>query len=160
MIQQHQYRAIRSSDDEDIQRINVRRSHLYSDAMRYFSKKTFNADKILRVHFIGEEAVDLGGPKREFFHLLMQDIFNKSKMFGGYPDNVVPFHDVVAVTNNVYYIVGKMISTCIVQGGEAPACFSKAVADYLVYGEIKSDMCLEDILDLDIRRLLEKVKTL
>ena len=35
-----------------------------------------------------------------------------------------------------------------------------AVADYLVYGEIKSDMCLEDILDLDIRRLLEKVKPL
>ena len=58
----------------------------------------------------------------------MQDSFSKSKMLGSYPDNVVSFHDVVAVANNVYYTV---VSTCIVQGGEAPACFSKAVANYL-----------------------------
>ena len=38
-----------------------------------------------------------------------------------------------------------MIATCVIQGGEAPACFASAVADYLVYGEVKSPMCLGDI---------------
>ena len=41
-----------------------------------------------------------------------------------------------------------MISTCIIQGGEAPVCFSNAVADLLVYDEVRSPVCLEDIPDL------------
>ena len=41
-----------------------------------------------------------------------------------------------------YYIMGKMIATCVIQGAEAPACFANAVADYLVYGEVKSKCVL------------------
>ena len=33
---------------------------------------------------------------------------------------------------------------CPVQGGQPPVCFSTAVADYLVYGEITSQPCIDD----------------
>ena len=102
-------------------------------------------------------AVDAGGPRREFFHLLVQEIFTKSGLFGGFPDHVVVFHDAVAIANNTYYIMGKMIATCVIQGGEAPACFANAVADYLVYGEVKSPVCLDDIPMVEIRSLLQEV---
>ena len=112
---------------------------------------------MLKVHFIGEGAVDEGGPRREFFHLLIQEIFSKSGFFDGFPERVILLHDVTGIANNTYYIIGKMISTCIIQGGEAPTCFASAVADYLVYREIKSPLCLDDITNLRIRDLLQQV---
>ena len=38
VIQQHQARAIQSTDEEDVQRIHIRRSSVFSDALRQFSK--------------------------------------------------------------------------------------------------------------------------
>lgn len=84
------------------------------------------------------------GPRREFFQLLMHDIF-KSSLFAGFPGSCE------AVSDNTYYVVGKMIATCIIQGGEVPACFAQAVADYLVMDRVVSPVCLGDIPDYEIR---------
>ena len=54
LMQQHQQKFIIPPDDETIQRIHIRRSQLFGDAMRAFSKCTFNVSKILKVIFIGE----------------------------------------------------------------------------------------------------------
>lgn len=113
VIQQHQSKVITSKDDEDIRRIHIRRSHLFSDALRQFSKANFDVSKMLQVRFVGEAAVDEGGPRREFFHLLMKEVF-QSYLFSGYPNHIVPCHNVKAVANNTYFYVGKMIVTSIV----------------------------------------------
>ena len=105
----------------------------------------------------GEQAVDEGGPRREFFRLLMNEIFTKSGLFSGAPDHVVPLHCVEAVTNNKFSVIGKMLATCLIQGGQAPACFAQAVADFIVYDCIRSPVCLEDIADYEVRSNLEKV---
>ena len=156
VIQQHQAKVILSEDDEDVQPLRVRRSHVFSDALRQFSKESFVVDKMLKVQFIGEASVDYGGPRRELFHLLMHEIF-KSPLFAGFPSNVVPVHNIKAVSNNTYLVVGKMISTCIIQGGEVPACFASPVADYLVFDRVVSPVCLDDIYDYEIRDCLKQV---
>ena len=156
VVQEHQRRVITSQDNEDVQRIHVRRASVFSDALRQFSKPTFDVSKLLQVWFIGEEAVDEGGPRREFFNLLMHDIF-KSELFAGFPDHVVPLHNVEAVAKNVYFVIGKMIVTCIVQGGEIPICFASAVADYLVFDRVSSKVCLDDIPEYEVRICLQKV---
>lgn len=55
--------------------VRVRRNHLVEDAMdeisRQFKKDLF---KPLRVHFIGEEGIDAGGVKKEFFQLLVTEL--------------------------------------------------------------------------------------
>ena len=66
-------------------------------------------------------------------------------------------HNLEAVACEKFYMIGKMISTCIIQGGEAPVCFSNAVADFLVYDEVHSPVCIEDIPDLEIQGCLKKV---
>ena len=45
----------------------------------------------------------------------------------------------------------------LVQGGEAPSCFSKAVADYFVYGDIRSPVDISDIPDQSIQKSLTDV---
>ena len=62
-----------------------------------------------------------------------------------------------ALADNKFFVIGKIIATSLVQGGEPPACFSEAVADYLVYDEIKCSPCLDDISDYHIREKLKKV---
>ena len=51
-----------------------------------------------------------------------------------------------------------MVVTSIVQAGIAPHCFSYAVADFIVYGEVRSPIKLRDISDPDVRTKMEKVK--
>ena len=111
---------------------------------------------MLQIGFIGEQAVDEGGPRREFFHLLTHKIF-KSSLFVGFPKHVVPVHNVKAVANSMYYTIGKMLSTCVIQGGEAPVCFAKAVADFLVYDRVLSPVCLDDIPNYEVRNCFQKV---
>ena len=139
-----------------MQLLHIRRSHVLSDALRQFSKTSFDVSKIIKVRFIGEEAVDTGGPQREFFYLVLREMF-RSSLFQGYPSHTVPLHNVEAVASNIFYNIGKILATCIVQGGEAPVCFSKAMADYLIYDEIRSPVCLEHIAEQEIQNSLQKV---
>ena len=67
VIQQHQV-CVMKSDDEDVQRINIRRSQVLLDSLRQFRKTSFNVEKLLKVCFIVEEAVDARGPRREFLN--------------------------------------------------------------------------------------------
>jgi hypothetical protein len=49
------------------QLISVRRKFLWDDYVICRKKSWFKTYAWLRVHFVGEEAVDGGGPRREFF---------------------------------------------------------------------------------------------
>ena len=155
---QHQSRVMTSLDDKDCyQRIHVRRSHLVMDTMKAFSKATFDVSKILKVIFVGEPCVDEGGPRREFFQLALKEIFAHSGLFSGWPFNVLPLHNVEAVASNRFYVIGKLIATCLVQGGQPPACFAAAAAEYLTYDEVKCDPSLEDIPDSIVQQKLLQV---
>ena len=50
-----------------------------------------------------------------------------------------------------------MIATSLIQGGQAPACFSPAVADYLVFNDIWSKPCIDDIPDADVCEAMKEV---
>ena len=67
-----------SSNDHDISLISVRRRHLWDDSMTQFLKRTFDPRKPIRVIFLGEEAVDGGGPCREYFRLLCSNMRERS----------------------------------------------------------------------------------
>ncbi len=158
IIQEHHRRVIVANDEEDTQPIHVRRSNLIQDTIKAFSRPKFNVSKLIKVSFIGESSVDEGGPRREFFQLTLKETFTTLGLFAGWPSNLVPLHNVEAVTKNLYFVIGKLIATCLVQGGQAPACFCKGVADYLIFDEVRSIPCLEDIPDFFIREKLQKVK--
>ena len=65
-------------DEEDVQRICVRRNSIVADTFRQFSKTTTDVSKRLKVVFIGESSIDEGGPRREYLQLALKEIFVKS----------------------------------------------------------------------------------
>lgn len=69
-------------------KFNINRSCVLDGAMRGFRRLTFNPCNTLSVKFsdnkgTSEEAVDLGGPRREFLRLLMEAL-SRSEMFEGH----------------------------------------------------------------------------
>ena len=115
------------------QRIAVRRKHLFSDAMNRFCGGV-DEHKYLKVTFVGEPAVDDGGPLREFFHILMIELSECNSLFCGSCDSRIPRKNVVEFQKKSYYHVGKMIAMSLVHGGPAPHFFSPVVADYICFG--------------------------
>lgn len=85
------FRALFEGVVEPYLYISVRREHIYLDTVNFFSKyvniksndrRTIDdLQKQLKVRFIGEEGIDSGGIKKEFFLLLSHEIENDTKTF-------------------------------------------------------------------------------
>ena len=99
---------------------------MFSDVLQQFSNRSFDVCKMHKAQCIGEETIDYSGPCREFFNFLIREI-KSSFCWVLKPSYSSAQHG--GSGKNTYYTIGKMIATCIIQGGEAPASFAKAVAD-------------------------------
>lgn len=85
------FRALFEGVSEPYLYISIRRDHVFQDTFNFFSKyaKDLNTDcninndlkKQLKVRFIGEEGIDSGGIKKEYFLLLSHEIENDTKNF-------------------------------------------------------------------------------
>lgn len=148
-ILQHQVKVVCGEHKEDFQPIHIHKSCIFEDAVRAFSKPSFDAAKMFKVRFIGESAENEGGVKREFFQRLVKAAFQSQAMFSGWPCHTIPVHIITSFIND-FFLVGVMIAMTLIQGGQAPACFSPAVADYLVFNDIWSKPCIDDIPDADV----------
>ena len=56
--------------------LNIRRDHLIEDTLNELSKPNVNLQSELKVKFSGEQGVDEGGVRKEFFILLIRQIFD------------------------------------------------------------------------------------
>ena len=155
-LQVHANRVL-NHDEEVCQRINVRRSDVFRDGVHAFERSSFDVSKCLKVRFIGEPAVDLGGPRREFFRLFLSEMGQISGLFQGWPNHLTPVCNSQAIANKRFSTCGKVLASMIVQGGQAPCCFSRPIADFIVYGEVRCPQNLEDIPDIEIQEKLKKV---
>lgn len=145
-----------ASSQEMTTRITVRRRHVWQDALHKL-RNGLDATKPLRVTFIGEPAVDTGGPLREFFRLAMGEIFANNSIFHGSASARIPAHNVVHLRKKTYFYVGKMFAISLVHGGPAPACMASPVADYFTYGMERVKATVSDVPDMEIQTKLQQV---
>ena len=57
-------------------KLNIRRERILEDALGQLSGRGTELKKPLKIKFVGEQGVDEGGVKKEFFHLLIDELFN------------------------------------------------------------------------------------
>lgn len=85
IIKAHSERVVTS----EFRPIYISRGNVWTTALRQFSRRRFTASTdMLYVNFASDEetdedAEDLGGPRREFFRLLLQAIYRESGAFQG-----------------------------------------------------------------------------
>ncbi len=117
MLERHRSKFLYEDTDENlIFRITVRRTNIWEDALRAV-KRSFDERKHIRITFLGESAIDAGGPRREFFMLLMNIIKENNSLLEGSSTCRVLRHNTTALQNELYLCMGKMIALSIVHGG-------------------------------------------
>ncbi|RKO93937.1 hypothetical protein BDK51DRAFT_21920 [Blyttiomyces helicus] len=102
--------------------LEVRRDHVIRDALYQLQgKKSHDLKKQLRVTFVGEEGIDEGGVQKEFFQLIVRDMFSATYgMFVSQPDTRLcwftrdPSCDAAMLEE--YTLIGRLIALAIYNG--------------------------------------------
>lgn len=153
------YEKAEHAGEDQMQVVRVRRRHIWKDALRTFAKHDFMAGVLISVHFIGEEAADMGGPRREFLRLLMRSLITESGVLTGSDKRKIFSSSPLLVAQKTYFHAGRMVATSVLQGGPGLKCLAPAVYAYLL---ADVDKCrrlvnVEDIPELEFRDKVKKV---
>ena len=108
--------------------ISVIRRHIVQQAMEQ-AQEAEHADwmRNFTVEFVGEEGLDTGGLRREFFSLL----FKSSPVF----EKGVFSHDSSLLENKNYLYMGKFVAMAILTGHPGPRCLNDYIADFIITGK-------------------------
>jgi len=69
-------RAAGNTDDKPTVTLHIRRQYLLNDSLAGIAANLAHLRKELRIVFVGEEGVDAGGVRREWFSLVVQQLFS------------------------------------------------------------------------------------
>lgn len=149
-----------SMDIDEANHVVVCHKHIWNDTLRAFSRSNFDCHKTMNVTFVGEEAADAGGPKREYFHLALQAMADDGQMFHGPCDRRSFVHNIQGVAKRKFFFAGALVAISLANGGPGFLCMAKAVFNYLCYGlgpMVQPE--LDDMPDFEIKEKLDRVST-
>ncbi|XP_038599484.1 probable E3 ubiquitin-protein ligase HERC4 isoform X2 [Tachyglossus aculeatus] len=136
----------------------VRRENIVGDAMEVL-RKTKNVDykKPLKVIFVGEEAVDAGGVRKEFFLLIMRELLDpKYGMFRYYEESrLIWFSDKTFEDSDLFHLIGVICGLAIYNFTIVDLHFPLALYKKL----LKKKPSLDDLKELipDVGRSMQQL---
>ncbi|PNH05535.1 Ubiquitin-protein ligase E3A, partial [Tetrabaena socialis] len=94
--------------------LRVRRTHLVDDALAEIGRQVRrDLLKPLRVHFIGEDGIDAGGVKKEFFLLLVDRLLNADMMVYDEASRTYWFNPASMEPAESFFLLGLAISLAV-----------------------------------------------
>eukprot|EP01114_Cavostelium_apophysatum_P016184 TRINITY_DN4550_c2_g1_i1.p1 TRINITY_DN4550_c2_g1~~TRINITY_DN4550_c2_g1_i1.p1 ORF type:complete len:715 (-),score=172.56 TRINITY_DN4550_c2_g1_i1:46-2190(-) len=98
--------------------MKIRREYLIEDSLSEISRHPpEDLKKELRVHFVGEEAIDEGGVQKEWFQLIVREIFDpKYGMFIDDPDTRTYWFNHLSSDFLEYQLIGNLLGLAIYNG--------------------------------------------
>ena len=141
------------SSSGEFLRIKVRRQAVWEDTrIKFIRVQDEDLRKPVKVQFIGEPAVDNGGPSREFFTLMNAAAYSKLMCDGIFR------HSISSLDKREFYLYGQITALGLMQGFPGPKCFNKTVVDYILTGDIgQLHPDVEDIPDPDVKQSLKSL---
>ncbi|MBN3294428.1 G2E3 ligase, partial [Polypterus senegalus] len=126
-------------NEHEVTRFNIMRRNVWDGTVRAMSRPNFTPKKRIDVKFtddigISEGAVDLGGPKREYFRLCLKYLKDYSGMFEGASGSKLLSCNSAALKENGYFFAGQLITMSVVHGGQSPCFFSPILYKSLAKG--------------------------
>lgn len=111
--------------------------------------------KRLKVNFLDESSVDLGGPSREFASLVVRQFANSKFVQGEHGKCFA--HEYSIIQSQDLKKVGKLTALTILQGAPGMPIFCPPVADMIVRGYTTRDFAIEEVPHYELRKALETV---
>jgi alpha-tubulin suppressor-like RCC1 family protein len=140
--------------------IRIRRSQLMSDALEEIARQNeHDLHKPLKVNFIGEEGVDAGGVKKEFFQLLCETVMQPDyDMFVYHPETRTYWFNGQSLESEAEFmliglIVGLAIYNSVILDAHFPMCLYKKLLNQSV--DIKDLEQMQPDIARNLKKLLE-----
>ena len=148
-----QIKGLKFLEDEPISFV-VRRNNLVKDVMKKL-KLFFGDDKAIRpikVEFVGEPAVDDGGPLREMFSLFYDRV--PDLLMYGQEKSFVFRHDVHHLDQMSFMLLGKFLAIGFLMGATGPHNWSSEMISYILGKAVRcsSNVFLAMMLKLNWRK--------
>ncbi|KAK9241137.1 hypothetical protein V1525DRAFT_393797 [Lipomyces kononenkoae] len=95
--------------------LKIRRNCIIEDSLRQISSNEMELKKGLKIEFIGEDGVDAGGLRKEWFLLLVREMFDPLNGMFMYDDesNYCWFNHSTFETSDQYFLVGVVLGLAI-----------------------------------------------
>eukprot|EP00842_Homolaphlyctis_polyrhiza_P006083 jgi/Hompol1/6476/HPOL_002667-RA len=151
-LQDSFFRAMFIGVNSPYLQLEVRREHLIRDALFQLAGKTLHdLKKQLRITFVGEEGIDEGGVQKEFFQILIREIFSPD--YGMFKFNDESRLCWFAYTNSApdpqmieeFGLIGQMVGLAIFNGVVLDIHFPLALYKKL----LNYPLTLDDLAELD-----------
>ena len=97
--------------------------------------------------------MDGGGPRREFFRLLMKSL----KELGIF-EGLWFSHDISLLQDRKYFLAGKLIGWSILQEGPGPRCLSDEAFYLLIEKSCSCDTAITHVFDQQLKIVLGDIK--
>lgn len=145
-----------------ISQFNIYREDIFNCCLRALRRKNFSPLNRISVMFTdidnnSEGAVDLGGPTKEMFRLLLKYLQNSTLFEGSeHCKNITLLNE--HLESEHYYEAGRIIALSLLHGGPSPQFLSETLFDYLVSGVSNTKPRLDEIMNTEIRTELEAIR--
>ncbi|KAH3825145.1 hypothetical protein DPMN_127018 [Dreissena polymorpha] len=141
-----------SQDMEDPFHIEVRRSHVFRDALQSIRFAQGDLHSPLRLTLTGEEGVDLGGLRREFWSLFLNQA-TMSSLFTGKAGRLTLAKNYIELKRGTFRHLGQLVALSILQDGPGLPIFADVVVNHLLDRRVGLD--IEDLPDSLVNSLKE-----
>ncbi|KAK9475219.1 uncharacterized protein V1510DRAFT_410368 [Dipodascopsis tothii] len=124
--------------------LKVRRECIIEDSLRQISSNEMELKKGLKIEFLGEDGVDAGGLRKEWFLLLVRDVFDPMNGMFTYDEesHYCWFNNSTFETSDQYFLVGvvlglAMYNSTILDIRLPPAVFKKLLGCQCTFEDLK-----------------------
>ncbi|KAK9475681.1 hypothetical protein V1514DRAFT_339347 [Lipomyces japonicus] len=139
--------------------LKVRRNCIIEDSLRQISSNEMELKKGLKIEFIGEDGIDAGGLRKEWFLLLVRDMFDPLNGMFIYEEesSYCWFNHLTFETSDQYFLVGVVLGLAIYNStildiNLPPAVFKKLLGCPCTMDDL---MLLRPSLARGLQKLLE-----
>ncbi|PVU94203.1 hypothetical protein BB561_002754 [Smittium simulii] len=133
--------------------LNIRRNFIAEDALKQISEKQSEIKKPLKVKFVGEDGIDVGGLTKEFFMLLIKEMIDPDAgMYYTQPDSTnrsMWFNPGVTQNSEKYYLFGIAVGLALYNGVILDLHFPKALYKKLLNLNVYDIPCILSKKPLD-----------
>ena len=137
---------------------------LFSSVATYYKHHRFDPTMPIAVRYVDQPAVDAGGPRRQFFTDLFEQLAHSTTfaLFDGPPGCLLPRYTPQAVVGGVFKMLGKMVAHAVVLEGIGFPFMSPVFYQYIASGgSTDAHLLLSHITDEDmepaVTNVLDKV---
>ena len=138
-----------------LNKVTVNSTTLLRDGLSFYKSPTLNLAKPIEVEIADSEAIDLGGPRRQFFCTLIEGLARNERLrlFEKNHDDsyLLPAVNHDAIICGHFKMLGRIIVHSVLQEGPAFPLLPPPVYYYLVHGTLEAAMPYMDINYLPAR---------